>query len=46
VNNMVARALEMEGTCTVSFKHQLCLKFADDVDRGNMALALERRKHC
>jgi D-lactate dehydrogenase (cytochrome) len=46
VNNMVARALEMEGTCTVSFKHQLCLNFADDVDRGNMALALEKRRHC
>lgn len=46
VKNMVARALEMEGTCTVSFEQSLLLDFADEVTRGNMGLGLGRRRHC
>jgi D-lactate dehydrogenase (cytochrome) len=46
VKNMVTRALEMEGTCTVSFGQPLLWYFADGVSRASMVLALGRRRHC
>jgi len=46
VKNMVHRALEMEGTCTVSLLLRVFQSMGADSDRESMELGLGRKKLC